>query len=33
MKTGVVRFYNVDKKYDFIKADDRSGKTFKKSTI
>lgn len=28
MKTGVVRFYNVDKKYGFIKADDGSGETF-----
>ena len=28
MKTGVVRFYNVDKKYGFIKADDGSGEIF-----
>ena len=28
MKTGVVRFYNVDKNYGFIKADDGSGETF-----
>lgn len=28
MKTGVVTFYNVDKKYGFIKADDGSGETF-----
>ena len=28
IKTGVVRFYNVDKKYGFIKADDGSGETF-----
>ncbi|NQV78210.1 MAG: cold-shock protein, partial [Lutibacter sp.] len=28
MKTGVVRFYNVDKNYGFITADDGSGETF-----
>ena len=28
MKTGVVRFYNVDKGYGFIKADDGTGETF-----
>ena len=28
MKTGIVRFYNVDKNYGFIKADDGSGETF-----
>jgi CspA family cold shock protein len=28
MKIGVVRFYNVDKNYGFIKADDGSGETF-----
>jgi len=28
MKTGVVRFYNVDKNYGFIKADGGSGETF-----
>ena len=28
IKTGVVRFYIVDKKYGFIKADDGSGETF-----
>jgi CspA family cold shock protein len=28
MKTGVVRFYKVDKGYGFIKADDGSGETF-----
>ncbi len=28
MKNGVVRFYNVDKNYGFIKADDGSGETF-----
>lgn len=28
MKTGVVRFYNVDKNYGFIKADDGSDETF-----
>ena len=28
MKTGVVRFYNVDKNYGFITADDGSGDTF-----
>ena len=28
VKTGVVRFYKVDKGYGFIKADDGSGETF-----
>jgi len=28
MKTGIVRFYNVDKNYGFITADDGSGETF-----
>ena len=28
MKTGVVRFYKVDKGYGFIKADDGSCETF-----
>ena len=28
MKIGVVRFYNVDKNYGFITADDGSGETF-----
>ena len=28
MKSGVVRFYKVDKGYGFIKADDGSGETF-----
>ena len=28
MKTVVVRFYNVDKNYGFITADDGSGETF-----
>ena len=28
IKTGVVRFYKVDKGYGFIKADDGSGETF-----
>ena len=28
MKKGIVRFYNIDKNYGFIKADDGSGETF-----
>ena len=28
MKIGIVRFYNVDKNYGFITADDGSGETF-----